>query len=62
MYVPLCIKFLANEMIALGESFLTQTIDRQSVASTEDKSRQVLDLNSVVVVMRMLGYHCSLAD
>ena len=22
-FVPLCIKFLANEMIALGESFLT---------------------------------------
>jgi len=22
-YVPLCIRFLANEMIALGESFLT---------------------------------------
>ena len=32
------------------------------MVSREDKSSQVLDLNSLVVVMRMLGYHCSLAD
>lgn len=60
--VPLCIKFLANEMVALGDAFLSQTIDRHSIVNHEDRTRQIIDLNSLTVVMRMLGYYTSLAD
>ena len=60
--VPAGMQFLANEMLADGESFISQQIDRQSIVSPVDKRSTAIDINALYVVLRMLGFHCSAAD
>jgi len=59
------IKFLANEMCALGEDFIASTITEQCVKEKdgEDGIAVVLfDIGSLIVICRMLGFECSLTD
>ena len=49
-------------MLAVGESFISQQIDREAIVNPADKSTTVIDINSLYVVLRMLGFYCSPAD
>jgi hypothetical protein len=49
--VPISVKFLASEMQSMGISFFSQTIDRHCI-----NKKPVLDINSLIVVLRMLGF------
>jgi len=49
-------------MVAVGERFIMQQIDRQAVVNPDDKTRQDVDINALVVILRMMGFYCSAAD
>lgn len=58
---PASIKFLANEMLSMGENFMSQTLERHCIISATTKMK-VIDINSILVVLRMLGFNSSQAD
>ena len=62
-FTPVGIKFLANEMMAVGESFLIQTIEGQCITHIGDQFGKVMfELDSLIILMRMLGFLSSSGD
>ena len=49
-------------MVSVGEKFIMQQFNRQAVQNTDDRERQDVDINAIVVILRMLGFQCSAAD
>lgn len=60
-YAPDSVKFLANEMIALGPQFVWDTLDQQCIKMQGTKIVTV-DINSLIMVLRMLGFQTSTAE
>ena len=57
---PAPLRFLANELVLLGEDFIHKTLEKDSVL-TEDE-RVVIALDSLIGVLRKLKYLCSGED
>ena len=57
-YVPPPIGFLADEMLMVGENFVGTTIEGQCIRLSNESDRVVLDFDSFIIVLRMLGYEC----
>lgn len=60
-YTPVGIKFLANEMLSVGEKFMIQTIEGQCITHQAD-GKIMFDLESLLILMRMLGFLSSQGD
>jgi hypothetical protein len=43
-------------MKTLGQTFLTQTIDNQSIRDNDNLERQVIDIQSLIIILRYLGF------
>jgi hypothetical protein len=50
-------------MVAVGEKFLIQAIEEQCIIHQDDPSGRLLfDMDSLIILMRMLGFISSSAD
>jgi hypothetical protein len=67
--VPLVVKFIANEMSLLGESFIRQTMEQHAVVDESDSNTYIsinnlnievlIDLDSFILFMRKFTYICN---
>ena len=58
--VPKVVKFIANEMSLLGDTFVQQTLEKSSVVDEND--RILIDFESLVSVLQKLQYICNSED
>jgi len=61
---PWCFKFLANQMVKLGEDFIVRTIKDQCVSDKEDKENAqfIFEMDALMEVCRKLGFETTYTD
>ena len=61
-HIPSCIKYIANELVVLGEKFLVGQLNRHCNKRKSSADKKIIDINSLNIILLQLGYNMKPTD